>query len=63
MGLVSTWVEIQNALLDVRLVGSVSDKIILLASAKPNHKNLGLINYKKNYMQIGIKLIYCFQNQ
>ena len=50
--------EIQNALLDVRLVGSVSDKIILLASAKLNHKNLGLINYKKNHMQIGIKLIY-----
>ena len=42
MGLVGTWVEIQNALLDVRLVGSVSDKIILLASAKPNHKKLGV---------------------
>ena len=63
MGPVGTWVEIQNALLDVRLVGSVSDKIILLASAKPNHKNLGLINYKKNHMQIGIKLIYYSQNK
>ena len=63
MGPVGTWVEIQNALLDVRLAGSVSDKIILLASAKPNHKNLGLINYKKNHMQIGIKLIYYSQNK
>ena len=48
---------------EVRLVRSVSDKIILLASAKPNHKNLGLIKYEKNHMQIGIKLIYCFQNK
>ena len=63
MGPVGTWVEIQNALLDVRLAGSVSDKIILLASAKPNHKNLGLISYKKNHMQIGIKLIYYSQNK
>ena len=53
---VGTWVEIQTALLEVRLVGSVNDKIILLVSAKPNHKNLGLINHKKNHMQIGIKL-------
>ena len=63
VGPVGTWVEIQTALLEVRLVGSVSDKIILLVSAKPNHKNLGLIKYKNNHMQIGIKLIYCFHNQ
>ena len=63
VGPVGTWMEIQNALLEVRLVGSVSDKIIVLASAKPNHKNLGLIKYKNNHMQIGIKLIYCFHNQ
>ena len=63
VGPVGTWVEIQTALLEVRLVGSVNDKIILLASAKPNHKNLGLIKYKNNHMQIGIKLIYCFHNQ
>ena len=60
---VGTWVEIQTALLEVRLVGSVNDKIILLVAAKPNHKNLGLINHKKNHMQIGIKLIYCSQNK
>ena len=62
VGPVGTWVEIQTALLEVRLVGSVNDKIILLVAAKPNHKNLGLINYK-NHMQIGIKLIYCSQNK
>ena len=63
VGPVGTWVEIQTALLEVRLVGSVNDKIILLVAAKPNHKNLGLIKYKNNHMQIGIKLIYCFHNQ
>ena len=63
VGPVGTWVEIQNALLEVRLVGNVNDKIILLVAAKPNHKNLGLINHKKNHMQIGIKLIYCSQNK
>ena len=31
---------------------------VTIVSAKPNHKNLGLINHKKNHMQIGIKLIY-----
>ena len=50
VGPVGTWVEIQTALLEVRLVGSVNDKIILLVAAKPNHKNLGLINHKKNHI-------------
>ena len=45
---VGTWVEIQNALLRVRLEGSVREKIILLASAKPNQRIEELIKCKKS---------------
>ena len=36
VGPVGTWVEIQTALLEVRLVGSVKEKFIFLVSVKPN---------------------------
>ena len=48
VGRVGTWVEIQNALLRVRLVGSVRVKIILLASEKPNQRIEELIKCKKS---------------
>ena len=47
VGRVGTWVEIQNALPRIRLVGSVRVKIILLASAKPNQRIEELIKCKK----------------
>ena len=47
VGRVGTLVEIQNVLLEVRPVGNVKGKIILLTSAKLNQRNQGLIKCKK----------------
>ena len=51
------WVEIQNVLLEVRPIGNVKGKIILLASAEPNHRIKELIKCKESYKVMGNKLI------
>ena len=61
VGRVGTLVEIQNVLLEVRPVGNVKGKIILLASAKTKPKKPGVNQVQEDLEANGEQVDYAFR--